>query len=125
MYQGLVPVFGDEEFMRIFLRANEALIPQPKYVMLDMRYRYKTSSWLKTAFEWVLSGSLGLRLEQKLKQRQIRRIEEGLLKASGAHKLRTIVMTGNKEGRYELPPLIRYNDNELQFHPDSAVIEVN
>lgn len=126
MYQGLVPVFGDERFMRIFLQANEALIPQSKRVMGDMRYRHRNSSLVKRSLERLLAGALGDWFEQKVKVIQIARIEKGLPKdvSPKSHRI-SIEVPGAKPATYSLPPLIRYNDNELEFHPDSAVIQVN
>jgi hypothetical protein len=125
VYQGLVPVFGDERFMRIFLQANTELIPQPKHVLSDLRYRHRKSSFLKRSLERLLTGKLGEWFEKKVKAIQIARIERGL--PQGERKPHAIVIEapGAKPGTYHLPPLIRYNDTELEFHPDPAVIEVS
>lgn len=126
MYQGLVPIFGDERFMRIFLQANTELIPQPKRVLGDTRYRYRKSAFIKRSLERLLSGNLGVWFEKKVKAIQIARIEKGLPKDAKPtpHHIR-IEVPGAKQGSYALPPLIRYSDTELEFHPDPAVIEVS
>lgn len=125
MYQGLVPIFGDERFMRIFLQANTELIPQPKNVLNDLRYQHRKSSFLKRSLERLLAGRLGEWFERKVKAIQIARIEKGLPKDASPkpHYIR-IEVAGAKEGSYNLPPLIRYSDTELEFHPDPAIIEI-
>lgn len=126
MYQGLVPLFGDERFMRIFLQANAELVPQPKRILADLRYRHRRSSFLKRSLERLLAGTLGEWFERKVKAIQVARIERGLPKDSQPipHHIR-IEVPGAKPRSYNLPPLIRYNDTELEFHPDPATIEVS
>lgn len=124
MYQGLVPVFGDERFMRVFVQANEALIKEPKRVINDLRFKHRTSSWLKLLLESLLSGGLGDWLERVVKARQVARIEAGLPNKGGEpHRLR-IALSGVKPATYTLPALIKYSDVELQFHPNPIHIEV-
>ncbi|MDO8601931.1 MAG: hypothetical protein Q7R62_02290 [bacterium] len=127
IYQGLVPIFGDERFMRIFLQANAELIPQPKRVLGDLRYRHHKSSFFKRSFEKLLVGKLGDWFEKKVKAIQVARIEKGLSKAGESHPVHriAIMIPALPPTTYDLPPLIRYNDNELEFHPDPAVIEVS
>lgn len=125
MYQGLVPLFGDERFMRIFLQANAELIPQPKYVLSDLRYRHQRSSFLKRSLERLLAGKLGEWFEQKVKVIQIARIEKGLPQGERKPHMITIEVPGAKPGTYHLSPLIRYSDTELEFHPDPVIIEVS
>lgn len=125
MYQGLVPIFGDERFMRIFLQANAELIPQPKRILGDMRYRHRGSSFLKRLLEQLLAGGLGDWFEKKVKAIQVARIERGLPRdvRTTPHHIR-IEVPGAKPATYHLAPLIRYSDTELEFHPDPAIIEV-
>ncbi len=125
LYRNLVPVYGDERFLRIFLSANEALIPEPQKIVADLRYQYRTPSFFKRCLERLLSGSLGNWFERFVKKMQIQRIEEGLPKI-GERKPHSIVIEvlKAKPATYHLPPLIRYSDTELEFHPDHAIIEI-
>ncbi len=127
MYQGLVPICGDERFMRIFLQANEALITQPKHILTDARYQYRHASLLKRSLERLFAGRLGEWFEKKVKAIQIARIEAGLRNGGENQKAHRIVIAGSvaQSATYRLPPLIRYSDTELEFHPDPAIIEMN
>jgi hypothetical protein len=109
MYQGLVPIFGDERFM-----------------LGDTRFRQRKSSLVKRSFEKLLAGKTGDWFEGKVKAIQIARIEKGLSRATSlkVHQI-SIEVPGAKPATYNLSPLIRYNDNELEFHPDPAIIEVH
>jgi len=104
LYQHLVPVMGDETAIAAFFRANDWLRPSRIY-RRDKRYLGPGSSWLKTLGEKALAGKLGDCLERILKKGQIRRIERGLTEKLG----------------YQ--PRLVYNDDELEFHPDTRRIE--
>ncbi len=122
LYQSLVPVYGSERRIQQFYDANAELIGDRK-VEQDQRYRHKTGNDLKNVFEIIFSGAMGDWLEEKLKKYQVRRIEVGLGKASEA--LHQMQITGTGEtATIELKPLIIYTDEELEFHPDSATIEM-
>jgi hypothetical protein len=126
MYANLVPVYGDERFIRIFFEANKKLVPQRHRNMTDMRYLHKKSSFFKRSMERLLDGRLGDWFEKKVKAMQIERIESGLVPANQNQKPHHIVIHAPdaKSATYTLAPLIRYNDNELEFHPDPAIIEI-
>jgi len=127
MYRNLVPVYGGERALRLFCEANKLLITEPKRLMTDMRYQYRKSSLLKRSLERLLTGRLGDWFEQKVKAIQIARIEKGLPKLGERRRLHQIAISvaAAKPATYQLEPLIRYNDNELEFHPDPALIEIH
>lgn len=123
MYQGLVPVFGDERAIRVFLEENKELIPEPKHVVNDLRFRHHTSSFFKKTIERLLSGAFGDFIERKLKAMQVARINAEAPSRGSAG--RTVTIPGAHAGRFELAPLIRCSDTELQFHPDPITIEIS
>ena len=115
LYQNLVSVSGNEESISIFFKANEWMNPPRIYPTSpsglrgaskrDSRYLDKGHSLLKKFLERVLGGRFGDEIEKILKQDQVKRIESGLPHSLG-HKPRFI-----------------YNDDELEFHPDTRRIE--
>lgn len=104
LYQNLVPVLGDENQMRRFFQANDWMNP-PRVYRREPRYLSKGQSLLKKFLEWLLGGRFGAEIERILKQDQVKRIESGL-----PHSL------GYK-------PRFIYNNDELEFHPDTRRIE--
>lgn len=107
LYKNLVPVFGPPDKVNDFLIANNDWIGEALIYGDDLRHLYRTSSALKILAEKFLAGWLGDRLEGFLKNIQIRRIERSL---------------ANDPPGYQ--PRIIYNDNELEFHPDTKRIEL-
>lgn len=135
LYQKLVPVYGRREAIQKFFDANadwiegstsQILKPirkeevEPRKVKENpsiLRGRtspslfYKSEGrinlniWEVRPLEFLLSGRFGDWLEKKLKAIQVRRIERSL-KITELYKPRVI-----------------YNDNELEFHPDTKRIE--
>lgn len=104
LYQSLIPVLGDEESISKFFKANDWMSP-PRIYKRDPRYLGKGQSILKKFLEWMLSGRLGDGIENILKEDQIKRVESGLPQSLG------------------YKPRFIYNDNELEFHPDTRRIE--
>ncbi len=108
LYENLVPVYGSPEAIQKFFDANAdwaSPINISKYLK-DSRYKYQKKGLVARIREWILKGKFGDWLEQKLKAIQIKRIERGL-KFQAGYK-----------------PRIIYNDNELEFHPDTKRIEL-
>lgn len=105
LYQNLIPVLGNEESMSIFFKAND-WTSSPRTYRRDSRYLGKGESLLKKFLEWLLGSRPGGEIEKILKQDQIKRIESGLPRSLG------------------YKPRFIYNDDELEFHPDTSRIEV-
>ena len=105
LYLNLAPIFGLPEKIRQFWAANADWLGEIPRISDDLRYEYKNSAKFKTVLERALSGGVGNWLEVKLKQLQISRIERGLRSQLG-HQ-----------------PRIIYNDDELEFHPDTKRID--
>ncbi len=103
LYKNLVPVFGSQEKIHQFWQANEPWLGEKINYKDDLRHLHRTSAWKKKAYEWLLSGSLGDKLESWLKKIQVRRIEKSLKKFPPGFE-----------------PRIRYGNDELEFHPDTA-----
>ncbi len=104
LYQNLVPIFGESEKVNKFFAANQDWLGGRVYVD-DLRHIHRSGSWVKKLREWLLGGKFGDWLERKLKIIQVARIERSF----------------GTEAGYK--PRIIYNDNELEFHPDTKRIE--
>jgi len=121
LYSNLVPIYGNNDLVQQFFKANADWMIKPVIYSGDMRHQYHTPSKFKIFLESWLSGHFGNWFEKKLKHLQVRRIKKGLkaVKQGVPHHIAL-----GKGRALTLPPLIRYNDNELEFHPDAAVIEM-
>jgi len=114
LYKSLVPVYGSEEAVKIFFKANDWA---PRDKIFDEKYWWNTSfnpvgdiskytAWsFRTFFEFVLRGRLGRVFEKFMKNIQTRRIEKSLKRDAG------------------FKPRLRYDNEELEFHPDTRRIE--
>lgn len=105
LYSSLVPVYGEPKAIQKFFDANAGWAGSRKIDIQDKRYLYKKRGLIARLREKLLGSSIGHWLEQRLKSLQIRRIEKGL-KTDLGYK-----------------PRIIYNDNELEFHPDTKRTE--
>lgn len=104
LYSKLVPVWGDSVKISEFFAAN-ADWSSASY-QDDLRHSRRSAFKIKNFLENALDGRLGDTLERILRKIQIARIERNLKNELG----------------YE--PRIRYSDDELEFHPDTARIEI-
>lgn len=107
-YKNSVLVWGDGDIFARFLETNGALFRQNTLIISD-NYKKELNGYFpinhikifqlaKKAFEKLLSGTFGDRLEVKLKNIQIKQIERD-------------------ERTKKYPDLIVYNDQEARFHP--------
>jgi hypothetical protein len=122
MYERMVPLYGKASVMQGFFDVNRSWIGKRVEVGQDLRHRYQSRVWLASFFQWVLSGRFGDVVERFLKQLQTKRIASGRKEAQGEKHVIRISGVGER-ARIELSPLIRVSDDELEFHPDPAVIE--
>lgn len=106
LYQHLVPVYGEPATIQKFFNANADWTGFKKVSEIDKRHIYRKYGAIKRFREWLLGGQAGDWLELKLKSVQVKRIERGL----------------QVQSNYK--PRIIYNDNELEFHPDTKRIEM-
>lgn len=106
LYLNLVPVFGTPEKINKFFEANSDWLGADRNYRDDLRHYYRSSSWAKKFREWLLDGRLGDWLETILRRAQISRIEKSLRNDPPGYK-----------------PRIKYNDEELEFHPDTKRIQ--
>lgn len=104
LYQDVVPILGDETAIANFFEANDWLAPSRSYER-DSRYIGPLRSLPRAFLETLLGGRFGNKIERILRKDQIKRIESGLPQSLG-HKPRFI-----------------YNEDELEFHPDTRRIE--
>lgn len=95
---------GSEAAIADFFRANDWL-SSPRTYERSSRYLGSIRSLPKRFLERILAGRFGDKIEAILRKDQIKRIESGL-----PHSL------GYK-------PRFIYNDDELEFHPDTRRIE--
>jgi hypothetical protein len=125
LYQKLAPVYGEPDKIQKFFDSNADWIgSSTSQIGIDLSIwrgrtfnanktniwevrpqRHRKSVWLARPAEYFLLGRFGDWLEKKLKTIQIKRIEKNL----------------KTENLYK--PRIIYNDNELEFHPDTKRIE--
>src|SRR3989344_1648176 len=106
LYQKLVPAFGSPEIIQKFFDANANWTNERRVYAKDPRHIYRKSGIIKHFREWLLDGAFGDWLEALFKKPQLKRIEKSLKNAAG------------------YKPSIIFNDNELEFHPDTRRIEV-
>ncbi len=122
MYERMVPVYGEPREVQAFFDANSSWIGKQRILEKDLRYGAARSSAFKKIFELLLGGSFGAWVEERLRRYQIARIESGLPLGPAAPHIMKVI--GGGAERIQLQPLIVYTDEELEFHPHPAVIEV-
>ncbi len=103
LYKSLVPVFGGEERINEFFRANAEWMGDARVYQDDLRHVYRRSSLFKLYLEKWLNGRFGDALEMYLKKLQVARIKKSI-----AHD------------PLGFEPRIRFSDEELEFHPDTT-----
>lgn len=124
LYTRLVPLYGSAASMQVFFDANEAWLGQQRVEINDLRYQGSAHSRLRRFLQRALQGKVGDFFEALVRRYQVARIEKGLrTKVQRTPRLITILGEGEAE-KIALPPLIVYNDNELEFHPDPAIVEI-
>lgn len=125
LYRALVPIYGAPEAIQKFFDANAAWLGVSRVVYSDTRHIAAQPSALKRFLEFSIDTFCGNWMEELLKKYQIRRIEAGLEPSQEFRAPHQMTVLGAAEaGSIELKPLIVYNDEELEFHPDPAVIEM-
>jgi hypothetical protein len=97
LYIKLVPLYGEPEKLESFFQSNSDWIGENRHYGDDLRHLYQQPSLFRRWLEHVL----GDWFERLVRDFQIKRIERGLKLEAG----------------YE--PRIIYNDQELEFHPDT------
>jgi len=109
LYESLVPVLGKEDKIDEFFKANDWMEPKRRY---DTKayggnpfHLKQNDSFPKLLLGKTFSGGSGDWLETVLKDFQIKRIEKSLPKNLG------------------YKPRVIYDDDELEFHPDTKRIE--
>jgi len=106
LYRNIVPLYGTTERVNSFLKANSDWMGSVRIYRDDMRHIHSTPSVLKKIIEFVLSGKVGDFFEHTVKTIQVRKINRGLLNDPPGHN-----------------PRIVYNDDELEFHPNTKRAE--
>jgi hypothetical protein len=102
LYKNLVPIYGSKEKIREFFKANDWM--GERIYNDDLRHEFYEPSPVGKFLEKILSGRLGDFKEKILKQIQIKRIKNSL------------------KGGLGFEPRLIYNDDELEFHPDTLRI---
>ncbi len=107
LYKSLVPVYGGSEVIQKFYDANIDWLGARRMYKGDEEHIYKKIGWVKKMLDSNnrTKEGLGDWLENILKSVQMRKIEKSLGKQSG------------------YKPRIIFNDNELEFHPDTRRID--
>jgi hypothetical protein len=101
LYQNLLPVFGRKEVLQKFFRANDFLIKDKE---ISFKYlKGRGSNLFRFIVELIFDGWFGDFLEKVFKNLQVKRIKKTL-----------------KEKGIGFEPRLRFNDEELEFHPDNV-----
>jgi hypothetical protein len=108
LYRNLVPIYGQKEKIRDFFEANDwmglpALAGERTYSD-DLRHEFYEPSFNGFILEKILSGRFGDFTERILKRIQIKRIRKSPKDSLG------------------FEPRMVFNDDELEFHPDTLRI---
>ncbi|MDI6820904.1 MAG: hypothetical protein QMD65_01870 [Patescibacteria group bacterium] len=104
LYKNIVPVYGDEKEIKIFFEANNWFGGRTE--LNDKRFKAKKNNVISKFLELLFFGSLGDVFELLVKKLQIVRIKRSL----GIEKA-------------NLSARLKFDDEELEFHPDIAKIE--
>lgn len=102
LYRSLVPIYGTLRDINNFLSANQDWMEENRIFVDDLRHERAGAASPRALAEWLLSGKTGNILEKFLRRVQVGRIERGLKNDPPGYK-----------------PRIIYNNNELEFHPDT------
>ncbi len=104
LYQNLAPIYGKEESVQNFFKANEFLT---KGATTNFKkFQSARFNLFRFFWEFILGGVFGDLVEKFLKQIQMRRIKK------------TLAING-----VGFAPRLRFDDDELEFHPDTSRIE--
>lgn len=102
LYKNLVPLYGQADLINRFWLEN-SWMGEGRVFYEDLRHSDRPS-YLKKFLEFAFQGRAGDWLEAILRKVQVRRIEQSLKRTQG------------------FAPRIIYNDEELEFHPDTKRI---
>lgn len=105
LYENLEPVYGKEGAVREFFEANSEWAPRTK-IFNTVHWRSEKPDLIKKILEFILSGPLGTFFENFTKKIQVSVIKKGI-----------------ENGALGYKPRIRYDNEELEFHPDTRRIE--
>lgn len=109
LYKNLVPLFGREETVHQFFEANSNWVDLGEvFISKEERWQPERFNVVKRFLESVLWGPLGRIFEWVVKKFQMSRI--------GVDK-------SFRRGEFSFKPRLRYDDEELEFHPDTSRIE--
>lgn len=104
IYLSLVPIYGEKSLIQNFFDANSDWLGQERLYSDDPRHIYKKKSLFQYILEKLLSGYFGLKIEEALKKIQLKRIKTSL----------------KSETEKGYKPRIIFNEEELEFHPDTS-----
>lgn len=110
LYNNLVPVMGEREKIDDFFKANNWMNPKRSYGIKSYKsnpfHLRVNKSYFGHFMENILNRGFGDRAEKVLKNIQVKRIEQSLSSNLG------------------YKPRVVYNDDELEFHPDTKRIQM-
>ena len=105
LYQNLEPVYGNGHAVELFFRKNRDWCSREEIFLNRNLWQETKSNSLRKISELILRGSLGNAFERFAKKIQLNRIQKSLKRDTG------------------YKPRLRYDDEELEFHPDTKRIE--
>ncbi len=105
LYQNLEPVYGDTHKVELFFIKNRDWCEREQIFLNRERWEEKRPNLIRKILEAILSGFLGSIFEALVKKFQLERINKNL----------------NRDIGYK--PRLCFNDEELEFHPDTQRID--
>ena len=105
LYQNLVFVFGDQNKVQKFFKANNWLKGE-NFRHTEGHFQNKAFNFWRFFWEIVLRGYIGNLIEKWSKKIQLQRIEKNI-----------------NLGKMGFEPRLHYSDQELEFHPDTLKIQ--
>lgn len=105
LYQNLEPVYGDIHDIELFFIKNRDWSEREQIFLNRELWKEKRSNLFRKSLESILSGFLGDGFERFVKKFQLKRITKNLERDTG------------------YKPRLRFDDEELEFHPDTRRIE--
>ncbi|MEK7086735.1 MAG: hypothetical protein AAB935_00555 [Patescibacteria group bacterium] len=107
LYRCLAPVYGNLHSVELFFAKNRNWCGREEILLDRNVWRETKFNFFRHSAEFILGGSFGDFIERFLKKIQISRIRETL-----------------KNYGSGFAPRLRFGDDELEFHPDTARIEI-
>ena len=105
LYQNLKAIYGNADEVKLFFEKNKGWSEREEFFFNKDLWQREKFNLFRQCLEIILNGAIGDFFESFVKKLQVRKIEKSLKKDIGFN------------------PRLRYDDEELEFHPDTSRIE--